>query len=338
MKMKRMMIKLRTTIFLLVGLLFAASSSQAINLAAVPAEWTPPDSVTPITMWGFIPDPGTCPAGPVTWDVGPLQVGNDGGSLSITLRNCLSEAVSLVIQGQPASLTPQTFVDGQGRTRVRAFTNEVPADSGTSTVTYTWNNLKSGTFLYQSGSNPAKQLHMGLYGAVTVGKYAEAPFAETLVIFSEIDPALHASATTATPLTYKPKYFLVNGDAYSAGQAVPVVHAGSRAKKNVLIRLVNAGIMSHVPVMQGSYMKIIAEDGNRYPYPREQYSVLLAAGKTIDALWKSTEGGSFALYDRSLSLSSNGASGGGMLVYLNVDPPFPWPMFVPAMSRGGVAK
>ncbi len=321
---------LRIPVLLLVAFFSVASSSSALDLAAVEGQWTPPDSVTPIRMWGFIPDPGSCPGTPVAWDVGPRQTGAPGASLTINLRNCLSEPVSIVIPGQNTILTPQVITDGQGRQRVRAFTLEAPAGG---TASYTWNNIKSGTFLYQSGSNPAKQVHMGLFGALVVGEYSEATN-EVLLLFSEIDPALHGTAASATPLSYKPKYFLVNGKAYSSGQSIPVMNGNAQVNNNLLIRFANAGLMSHVPVLQGPHMKIIAEDGNRYPYAREQYSVLLAAGKTLDAIWRPTKFGTYALYDRSLSLSSNGAPGGGMLVYLNIQP-FPWSMFIPAITRGG---
>jgi FtsP/CotA-like multicopper oxidase with cupredoxin domain len=345
--MKRISVlkSLRIPVVVLAGFLLGASSSYAVDLAAVEGQWTPPEGGAPITMWGFVPDTtGPCPA-PGSWDVGPLQVEAPGGNLTIMLRNCLSEPVSIVIPGQNAILTP-TMVgpDAQGRFRATSFTHEAPSDAGATTTLYTWTNLKPGTFLYQSGSNPAKQVQMGLFGALTVGTYS-ADMTEVLVLYSEIDPDLHnGTPAAATPLSYKPKYFLVNGEAYSSGQAVPVVtQAGVATQKELLIRFANAGLMSHVPVMQGPYMKIIAEDGNPYPYAREQYSALLAAGKTLDALWSPVETGTFALYDRSLSLSSNGVPGGGLLVYLDVDigvdvPPaykFPWVMFVPAITGAG---
>lgn len=324
----------RIPVFLLTTLLLTTVSSHALNLAAVEAEWTPPGSATPVSMWGFIADPGACPAAPVPWDTGPLQVGTPGGSLSITLRNCLSEPVSLVIPGQMTTLTPQVIIDPQGRTRVTAFTHEAPAAGGT--AVYTWNNLKPGTFLYQSGSHPAKQHQMGLYGALTVGSYPGVSNEVTL-LFSEIDPALHGplSPTAATPLNYKPKYFLINGQSYAPGEPVPVIATGKRTR-TLLVRFLNAGLMSHSPTLQGPYMKVVAEDGNPYPYPREQYSVMLAAGKTMDALWKPTKNGTYAVYDRSLSLTSNGAAGGGMLVHLDVNvPPFNWSMFIPAITGAG---
>jgi hypothetical protein len=152
------------------------------------------------------------------------------------------------------------------------------------------------------------------------------------VLYSEIDPALHATGATAFPLNYKPKYYLINGHTYAPGQAVPVITAG-KAKKKMLIRFLNAGLMTHIPVLQGSHMMIVAEDGNRYPYPKQQYSMLLTAGKTLDALWFPVKKGTHALYDRRLSLTYNGAAGGGMLVYLDVGKAFPWVMFNPAFVK-----
>lgn len=301
-------------------------SSYAMDLAAVPAQWTPPGSSTPITMWGYIPDPGSCPSSAVPWENGPVITAAPGSTLTVQLRNCLSEPVSLVIPGQPATLNPQTTPDG----RVRAFTHEANAGG---LATYTWNNLQAGTYLYQSGSHPAKQVQMGLYGALKVGGYPHID-RDIVLLYSEIDPTLHNPPAPATPMTYKPRYFLINSKSYAPGEPVPEIAAG-RIGSNLLIRFVNAGLMSHVPVLPGPYMRVIAEDGNPYPYPREQYSLLLGAGKTKDVIWSPDQSGKYALHDRALWLSSNGASGGGMLVYLTVGE-FPWMMFVPAMTGGNV--
>jgi FtsP/CotA-like multicopper oxidase with cupredoxin domain len=321
---------LRISILMLGAFLLNAASSYALDLAAVEAEWTPPGSTTAISMWGFVADSGTCPVAPVAWAPGPEQLGVAGGSLSINLRNCLSEPVSIIIPGQATGLSPQFVTDTQGRARVRAFTHEAAAGGGT--ATYTWSTLKTGTFLYQSGSHPAKQVQMGLYGALKVGSYPGV-INEVTLLYSEIDPVLHATSSAATPLSYKPKYFLVNGQSYAAGQ--PAIPAGM-VNTTKLIRFLNAGLRSHTPVVQGPYMNVIAEDGNFYPYSREQYSVLLPAGKTLDALWVPTEVKAHGVYDRSLSLSSNGAAGGGMLVYLDVAPAGSLPLADAGPDQSGV--
>ena len=321
--------------FLLVlFLVLTTAPSFAVNLAAIEQTWMPPDGGASVRMWGFVEDPGSCATLPNSWLPGPTQQGVVNGTFSITLRNCLSEPISLIIPGLETSLTPQTFVDAKGRTRVRAFTHEVPADNGATVVTYTWNNLRAGTYLYQSGSHPARQVPMGLYGALTVGKDPAAT-RDLLLLFSEIDPALHGNAEAANTKNYKPKYYLINGQSALPGTAPPVT-GGGRNQQTLQLRFLNAGLMTHVPTIQGPYMQLIAEDGYRYPYPREQYSVLLPAGKTIDALWRPDAKASFALYDRRLSMTTNGTPGGGMLVSINVAKKFPWILYVPPIIHGGV--
>jgi len=81
-------------------------------------------------------------------------------ALTIRLKNLLAEPVSIVIPGQRASGAPVRDAGG----RVVSMAPEA-APSGE--YTYTFNNLKPGTFLYQSGSHPAVQVQMGLYGALT---------------------------------------------------------------------------------------------------------------------------------------------------------------------------
>lgn len=309
--------------------------SLGVALTAIENEWNPPNGAPAIKMWGFIEDRGSCNAsGAAPWTPGPTQKGLVNGSLSITLRNCLNEPISLIIPGLESTLTPQTFVDNKGRTRVRAFTKEVPADNGATRVTYTWKNLRPGTYLYQSGSHPAKQVHMGLFGALTVGMHAQATN-NALLLFSEIDPALHVNADAATPLNYKPKYYLINGKSAKPGSSPPQTFGG-RSEQTLHLRFLNAGLTTHVPTLHGSYMQIFAEDGNPYPYPREQYSVLLPAGKTIDALWIPETYKLYPLYDRRLSMTTNGSAGGGMVQNLKVLKYFPWELFTPAMTPNGI--
>src|SRR5262249_38679247 len=132
---------------------------------------------------------------------------------------------------------------------------------------------------------------MGLYGVLTVlpttpGRaYPDASTAfdsQATFLFSEIDPVLHAAiaaglygAAPTGPLPdspdailpdgwltstvdYHPKYFLVNGKPYKTGTvATPVGATNTR----VLLRFLNAGLETKVPVLQGQYLSLIAEDG-----------------------------------------------------------------------------
>jgi FtsP/CotA-like multicopper oxidase with cupredoxin domain len=308
----------------LLGLLAGTASAQTTyNLVADQFLW---DGVP---MWGFTLDPGgpSCNTEPFPlWNPGPMLAVDAGGdppnsSLTVNLRNCLPEAVSIVIPGQPlpAGSVPTFVTDGEGRERAASFTSEAAASGGT--ASYTWTGLKPGTYLYHSGSNPAKQVHMGLYGAAIVdydtGEAYPGVFydIDAVLVASEIDPALHATAETARPLNFKPKYFLVNGVA-DGSSALTGPAVGDR----VLLRLVNAGLNHYVPNLLGEDLTWIAEDGNTYPYPKTSYSALLAAGKTLDALWTPVTDGPHYLYDRRLHLSTNGAPGGGLVASIDIAP------------------
>jgi hypothetical protein len=224
-------------------------------------------------------------------------------------------------------MAPVFFTDGQGRSRVRSFDKET---ASAATASYSWTGLKPGTFLYHSGTHPAVQVQMGLYGSVThdaaAGEaYAGIPYDnEVMLYYSEIDPALHAAVdggiygTPAYPSTinYVPKYFLVNGEPFSSGTKSPIP-AGAVGGRT-LIRFLNAGLEDHVPVLQGSHMSMVAEDGNPYPYAREQYSLLLAALKTRDGIFAPAADGEYAVYDRRLRLTNNLQGGGGMMSFLSV--------------------
>jgi FtsP/CotA-like multicopper oxidase with cupredoxin domain len=271
--------------------------------------------------------------------------------------------------------------------RVRSFDTATPPDN-TTTTTYTWAaaNVKEGTYLYQSGTHPSVQVQMGLYGPLIVypgsgqvfgapGTADAAPAApggnaarpavnydtEAVILFSEIDPALHDAVTTghygANPSTinvqanwmtstanYTPRYFLVNGNPYSANS--PAIPAGNFGQ-TVLLRFLNAGLATKVPTIQDTYnlimspptplatvanpqanapyMTILAEDGYPVPWLKEEYSLLLTAGKTMDALITTASsvstgasGANIAIYDRRLNLTNSPLSPGGQLTYLHV--------------------
>ena len=104
------------------------------------------------------------------------------------------------------------------------------------------------------------------------------------------------------------------------------------AGQNTLLRFLNASLKTHVPTINGQYWKMIAEDGNPYPYlsnPRQQYTAFLAAGKTMDVMLTPTMPASarrYAIFDSRQFDTNNGAQGGGLLAYLDV---------TPAHRRGG---
>jgi FtsP/CotA-like multicopper oxidase with cupredoxin domain len=288
-----------------------------------------------------------------------------------------SEPVSIVIPGQRGDFVP-TWVDGirgprtSTSQRVRSFTREAPQQGN---ADYTFGPLKPGSYLMQSGTHPSVQVQMGLYGVLAVlpqnpGLAYPDPSCkidcEVTLLYSEIDPALHAAvasgqygAAPAAPtpmdpdallpdgwktstITYQPKFALVNGRPWTAGTPGLPVGGGNR---KVLIRLLNAGLETRVPMVQGQYVSIVAEDGNflsvsgtggTCPAPRSQYTVLLPAGKTVDAILTTPATAvdiNIPVYDRRLHLSNGGSpTPGGQFAMLTVSatggnptPPVPLP-------------
>jgi hypothetical protein len=312
----------RTPALMALVLPLVAGNAAAItyDLVAMPFSKVMPDGMS-VPMWGFALDG----AAPVPSVPGPALVVPAGdSSLTINLRNALSgsgaEPVSIVIPGQIAAMTPVKFTDSSGRQRVRSFTAEAAPGGGTQS--YTWNNLKPGTYLYHSGTHPQVQVQMGLYGAMTHDAvaglaYAGVPYHnEVTLLFSEVDPVLHAAvangqygpglAVTST-IDYAPKYFLINGQDLSN---TSLAQAAGNAGQVTRLRLLNAGLQSRSPVLQGHYMRLVAEDGNPYPYAREQYSAFLPALKTVDAIITPAEAATYPVYDRRLAY--------GMLAHLTV--------------------
>ncbi|MDV3239640.1 MAG: hypothetical protein LOY58_12420 [Gammaproteobacteria bacterium] len=331
-------------------------SAADFYLCAGETTLTMPDTGEVVTVWGLAEDDNAnlgdgCGAGVLSVPGPRLDVPAGDTTLNIHVLNNLPQLnaqdvpVSIVIPGQVAALTP-TWVDGAGTvvatgsrpagdytSRVRSFDTE----TGRFAIgTYSWTGLKPGTFLYHSGTHPALQVQMGLYGAVTVAAgtgqaYADVPYdQEVVLLYSELDPALHAAVAgddygpgkaMSSTVNYGPRYFLVNGEPFSAA-SVPIAIGDQGG--DILLRFLNAGLEPHTLVLQNLYMSVVAEDGNRYPYAQEQYSVFLPPGKTKDAVLSfdcanPPAPGRSALYDRSLRLSNGGsASAGGMFSHLEL--------------------
>lgn len=313
---------------ILSGMLAGPSFAADVYLVARQFAATMPGNVE-VPMWGFAEDADsdfTTIDAEVPTVPGPMITVTPGDTtLRIHVRNELGVPVSIVIPGAHAPLTPVKFADAQGRQRVQSFTHETaPGAVGT----YEWLNFEPGSYIYQSGTHPAVQVQMGLYGGVKktdtlTAAYANVPFdKEVSLFYSEIDPALHnavASGAYGTPAfpganSYSPKYFLVNGKPY---QGQPPISAGNVNEK-ILVRLYNAGLESHVPLFQGLHVKVVAEDGNPYNYAPRQYTVHLGPGKTKDVILNAASEGVYPVYDRRLFLSNSQNSPGGMLSYLSI--------------------
>jgi hypothetical protein len=327
-------------LFLLVFISFTAGPALAANynLCTGQADLTMPDGAV-IPVWGFGIDTG---ANPCSISVpGPeLVVPSNDQVLRVTLRNTLNEPVSLHIVGQSLSNDTGPRYDRMNRSnRVRSFTMET--SPGTTRV-YRWGSFKPGTYLLQSGTNPAKQVQMGLYAPVkknasATEAYAGVPYdRELTLVFHEIDPEIHAaiaqnrygynpSSPTGPYITssvhHKPAYFLINGKTHPDPLLDPVIQV-SRGNR-VLLRFINAGLKTHVPQVLGPYMTLVAEDGIPCSYTKEQHGIELPPAKSIDAILQPAAAGKIPIYDARLNLTNAGTAPGGMLAYLDVSAPPP---------------
>ncbi len=174
---------------------------------------------TDITMWGFAEG-----SGPVTIP-GPRITVPAGEGLTINLTNELLVPVPSMIPGQamPGTSTgtpgpTRSTVPGDSTLRIYSFVHETAPGE---TRDYVRDTIKPGTYLYHSGTHPAVQVQMGLYGAVTKNAveaigvdpaqaYPGRSYTdEAVIIYSEIDPLLHeavaggrtARSTTPAPST-----------------------------------------------------------------------------------------------------------------------------------------
>lgn len=279
------------------------AAAAVYDLRAAATTMTMPDG-TQVTMWGFglTTDPAVSVPGPA------LVVPPGDDTLTINLTNALPVPVSIVIPAIPTPLTP-VWSDGSSGPRTnltqRAVSFTHVAQPG-QTVSYQWTNIQPGTYLYHSGTHPAVQVPMGLYGAVThdavAGQaYGTAYDRDLVLVYSEIDPALNAAvaggtygtASYPTTINYQPRYFLINGQ---PATTPPELEQG--ASERLLLRVINAGLGTIVPTLASGSMRLLAEDGHAAPFARASYSMLLPAGKTRDALIAFTAPGTTALFDR----------------------------------------
>ena len=177
-----------------------------------------PDGTT-MYMWGYGKGGGAFQY------PGPVLCVNQGDNVTVILNNALAEPVSIMFPGQENVLANGAPAQPQGAGA--ALTSLTTAAPAAGSVTYSFVAGEPGTYLYESGTNPQKQVRLGLFGALVVRPTAGpdhvynrpdsqfTPDEEFMVLLSEIDPYLHWAAESGVPNynlnNYRARYWLING-------------------------------------------------------------------------------------------------------------------------------
>jgi FtsP/CotA-like multicopper oxidase with cupredoxin domain len=288
-------------------------STHTFNLETKTGYIETPDGNS-VFMWSY--DDPTVDAGHFQ-SPGPVLCATQGQTITVNLTNHLPDATSLVFPGQQGITASGGAADG-------LLAREAAATGGT--VSYTFTAASPGTYLYESGSDVAKQVEMGLYGALIVRPSAGAnlaygatsqfdPSREYLMLLADMDPFLHHAVETGTTYDFNSRdnrYFTINGRSFpdtiqdNGSGLLPNQPYGAlvRIQPNTaantlpaLIRMVNAGVDNHPFHPHGNHTRQIAQDGRPLLSPTggdastEHFGETIGAGATEDFLlrWDDTD-------------------------------------------------
>ena len=275
-----------------------------------------PDSTT-MFMWGY------SLGGGAFQHPGPVLCVNQGDTVTVILNNTgLTEAASIMFPGQENVLAggalAQPQFDGSGN--LTSLTNVAPPGGS---VTYSFVASNPGSFLYESGTNPQKQVHMGLFGALIVRPTMGANFGynradsqftpeeEFMVLLSEIDPYQHWAAESGTNFNlnnYHPRYWLINGRGFPDSIAdnfasfLPDQPYGALARIHPfdatnhpypgMIHYLSVGTENFPFHPHGNNGLVIGRDGHALEGPAgqdlsfEKFAINIGPGQTWDVLFK----------------------------------------------------
>jgi manganese oxidase len=263
-------------------------AGTTFNLTAKAAYITTGDGNN-VLAWGYASDTGGAFPGTMQYP-GPTLIVNQGDTITINLKNTLPMPVSMVFPGQSGV----TASGGAGG----LLTREVPADNGLSTVTYSFNASRAGTYLYNSGTRPDLQVEMGLVGAIIVrppgfdaasnrtayGHPGSGYDHEYLFLLTEMDADIHQQVEFNTQHNLPPdagvdtskffaKYWFINGRAgpdtiMRAGAQTPWLATQPynslprmHPGERLLMRVISAGRDLHPFHHHGNNAWVIARDG-----------------------------------------------------------------------------
>jgi FtsP/CotA-like multicopper oxidase with cupredoxin domain len=256
---------------------------------------------------------------------GPTLCVNQGDTVTVALTNTLPEDVSIVFPGQQAVQANGAPAGPQFDASGKLVSLMQPARKNGGSVTYSFTAAQPGTYIYESGSDPGKQVQMGLYGMLVVRPAGHAdwayndaatqfnPSTEYMLLFSEVDPFLHLAvernqAYDVTAL--RSRYWMINGRTFpdtiqpNGAATLPqqpqgaLVHIRPQDPTNrlpALVRYGNVGEHDYPFHPHGMHGRVIAKDGRVLRGPAsedlsyEKFTVLVGMGQTYDATYIFTD-------------------------------------------------
>lgn len=273
-----------------------------------------------VYMWGYAPEGGKFQM------PGPVLCVTEDQTVRVNLTNQLPDTtnndddVSIIFPGQSGVVATGDSVDPNATLLTAA------AAHGGGTATYEFFAGEPGTYLYESGSEPSKQVQMGLYGALVVRPsmgpdyaYNDAgtrfdPSREYLILIHDIDPALHHKVELDRekfPISnMHDRYWTINGRSFPDsvadngaswlprqpyGALVAVEASPDLSTPPALIRYANAGMVNHPFHPHGNHLRVIAQDGRVLPtfdpsatpgVGTEVFTKTIGSGQTFDLLFR----------------------------------------------------
>ena len=290
-----------------------SGNTHTFNLETKTGYIETPDGNT-VFMWSY--DDPTVDNGHFQ-SPGPVLCATQGQDIDVVLTNNLPEPASVVFPGQQD-------VTATGGTPGLVTTEAAPSGG---TVTYHFHATDPGTYLYESGSDVAKQVEMGLYGALVIRPSLGPTFAygasttqfdpsrEYIALLADMDPFLHHAVEIGATYDFNSRdnrYFTINGRSFpdtiqdNGSGLLPNQPYGAlvRIQPNTasntlpaLIRMVNVGVDNHPFHPHGNHTTQIAQDGRLLLSPggasagTEHFGETIGAGQTEDFLlrWDDTD-------------------------------------------------
>ena len=276
-------------------------------------------------MWSYAIDQG--PSDTVFQYPGPTLCVSEDDVVVVHLANGLPDPVSILFPGQEdVHLGDDPFSDPLVQPELPDSLTEAAAAG--SSITYSFKAEEPGTYIYDSGTSPHKQVQMGLIGSIVVRPLMGADYAyndsstrfnpdrEYLLLLHELDPDLHQAVELGRPYDITSlhfRYWTINGRSmpdtaapngapwlpsqpYGALIAVEPYDPATNPLP-ALVRLANAGMANHPFHPHADHVLVIGQDGRLLKgsdgkdlsVERFTFSRTAGSGQTFDALFKWTD-------------------------------------------------